>query len=155
MGMILFYHLTRSSEEQTLRTILARALGQGWRVMVRGTSIAALRRLDARLWQHPADSFLPHGLEGGADSEQPVLLGLGPIGNGARGLILLEGASVSEAEVQAAERIWILFDGADPERLAAARRQWKALTDAGLAAQYWSEDSGKWEKKAEKPIKPI
>ena len=25
----------------------------------------------------------------------------------------------------------------------------KALTDAGCAAQYWSEESGRWEKKAE------
>jgi len=150
MGMILFYHLTRSTEEQTLRTILARALGQDWRVMIRGTQIAALRRLDARLWQHPADSFLPHAVEGGADGDQPVLLGLGPIGNAARGVILIEGAVVSEAEVQALDRVWIVFDGADPDRLNAARSQWKHLTGAGLAAQYWSEESGKWEKKAEK-----
>jgi DNA polymerase-3 subunit chi len=31
----------------------------------------------------------------------------------------------------------------------AARVQWKALTGAGCAAQYWSEESGNWEKKAE------
>ncbi|MCW8843703.1 MAG: DNA polymerase III subunit chi, partial [Rhodobacteraceae bacterium] len=30
------------------------------------------------------------------------------------------------------------------------RGQWKSLTDAGCAAQYWSEESGRWEKKAEK-----
>ena len=31
-----------------------------------------------------------------------------------------------------------------------ARVQWKTLTDAGCSAQYWSEESGRWEKKAEK-----
>ena len=41
-------------------------------------------------------------------------------------------------------------DGNDPAALDIARGQWKALTDAGCAAQYWSEESGRWEKKAEK-----
>ncbi len=150
MGVIVFYHLTRSPEEQTLRTILDRALDQDWRVMIRSTDRASLQRLDARLWSHPADSFMPHGIEGGADADQPVLLGLGPIGNGARGLILLDGAETTEPEARTLDRVWILFDGSDPGRLAHARGQWKHLTDAGLAAQYWSEDSGKWEKKAEK-----
>ncbi|MEO0866035.1 MAG: DNA polymerase III subunit chi, partial [Pseudomonadota bacterium] len=26
---------------------------------------------------------------------------------------------------------------------------WKTLKDAGASAQYWSEESGRWEKKAE------
>ena len=33
--------------------------------------------------------------------------------------------------------------------LDAARGQWRALTGAGCKAQYWSEESGRWEKKAE------
>lgn len=148
--MILFYHLTRSTEEQTLRTILDRALAQGWRVMIRGTEMAALQRLDARLWTHPADGFLPHGIEGGADGEQPVLLGLGAVGNAAQGLILVEGAETEPSEVGGLERVWVLFDGSDEARVAHARGQWKRLTDAGMPAQYWAEDSGKWEKKAEK-----
>ncbi len=150
MAVIMFYHLTRTTEEQTLRVLLDRAAKQGWPVMIRGTDRAALERLDARLWQHPADDFLPHGLEGGQDADQPVLLGLGAIGNAARGLILLESAEVSATELPALERVWILFDGNDAGRVSYAREQWKALTAAGLAAQYWSEESGKWEKKAEK-----
>ena len=35
------------------------------------------------------------------------------------------------------------------ETVEAARGQWKALTGAGLSAQYWSEESGRWQKKAE------
>jgi len=149
--MILFYHLTRSTAEQTLRTILDRALATGWRVMIRGTDMAELKRLDARLWQHPADGFVPHGVEGGADADQPVLLGLGRIGNAAKGLILLDGATTDPDEAREVERVWILFDGADSARLAEARTQWKRLTEAQIPAQYWSEESGKWVKKAEKP----
>lgn len=149
--MILFYHLTRTSEEQTLRVLVDRGLGQGWNVMVRGTDMAALRRLDARLWEHPAESFLPHAIEGGAhDADQPILLGLGAIGNGARGLVLIGGAATTPAEAQSLDRVWILFDGSDEGRVAEARSQWKALTGAGLRAQYWSEASGKWAMQAEK-----
>ena len=147
----MFYHLTQSSAEQTARVLMTRALAQGWRLMIRGTDVAALNRLDARLWTTPEDSFLPHGLEGGPyDRRQPVLIGTGPATNGAKGLLLIDGADVDLAEAQSLDRVWVLFDAADPDRLSQARRQWKHLTDAGLPAQYWSEESGKWEKKAEK-----
>lgn len=153
MGTVLFYHLTRSPPEATLAQLLPRALGQGWRVVVRGTDPAALDRLDGQLWLAGGEeTFLPHGLEGGPhDADQPVLLGLGAMANGARVLALVDGAGASDAEIAALERVWVLFDGNDPDRLQAARAQWKAMTAAGHAAQYWSEDSGRWEKKAESP----
>ena len=151
MGVVMFYHLTRSAPEETLSGLLPRALAQGWRVMVRGTERAALERLDTRLWVDEGQPFLPHGLDGGPhDADQPVLLGTGSIANAAQGLFLIDGAETSVDEAQGLERVWILFDGADGAQLAAARSKWKALTEAGLPAQYWSEESGRWEKKAEK-----
>lgn len=150
MGVVMFYHLTRSAAEDTLRLLLPRALAQGWRAMLRGTDRMRLEALDLALWREPEDSFLPHGLEGGPrDAAQPVLLGTGAIGNGAQVLALLDGAETTPAEAAPLERVWILFDGLDEAQLAQARGQWKALTAAGLAAQYWSEESGRWEKKAE------
>jgi DNA polymerase-3 subunit chi len=47
------------------------------------------------------------------------------------------------------ERVWLLFDAGDEGQLQAARAEWKAVTTAGLAAQYWNDESGRWEKKAE------
>ena len=151
MGTVMFYQLLRSAPQDTLAVNAPRALGQGWRVMVRGTDPAALDRPDAALWLVGGDdSFLPHGREGGPhDPEQPVLLGLGGPVNGAKVLALVDGAAASDAEITAMERVWVLFDGNDPDRLHAARGQWKAVTGAGHAAQYWSEESGRWEKKAE------
>ena len=151
MGAALFYHLTRSSAEATLQTLLGKSLQAGWRVVVRGRSDAFLGRLDELLWLRPEDGFLPHGRAGGAhDADQPVLLTAeDAIPNGAACLMSVEGAGVSPEEVQALERVCILFDGADPEALQRARGQWKALTGAGCAAQYWSEEGGRWEKKAE------
>ena len=151
MGTVMFFHLMQSAPADTLAINAPRALQQGWRVMVRGTDPAALERLDAALWLKGGDDgFLPHGLEGGSqDADQPVLLGLGAPSNGARVLALVDGAGAEDAEIAAMERVWVLFDGNDPARLQAARVQWKAMTAAGHAAQYWSEESGRWEKKAE------
>lgn len=148
MGVVMFYHLTRSGVAETAATLLTRARGAGWRVMLRGSDPARLEALDAQLWL-PDDSFLPHGLAGGAyDADQPVLLGLGPIANAAQALMAVDGAEVSPEEAGGLERVWILFDGNDEAALARARGQWKQVSGAGLAAQYWSEESGRWEKKA-------
>lgn len=151
MGVVMFYHLTRSSVADTLLMLLPRAVAQGWRVMLRGTDPAALDRLDAQFWTEPSLPFLPHGREGGPhDADQPVLIGQGRIANAAKGLFLIDGADVEPEEARPLERVWLLFQGDDPAQLTAARAKWKALTEAGLAAQYWSEESGRWEKKAEK-----
>lgn len=151
MGIAMFYHLTRSTPEATAATILPRALQAGWKVMLRGTDRAMIEGLDAALWQQPADSFLPHGLEGGPhDADQPILLGLGPIGNGAQALMLVDSAITDFEEAEPLQRVWVLFDGGDELALQLARRLWTNLTGAGLAAQYWSEETGRWEKKSEK-----
>jgi DNA polymerase III subunit chi len=150
VGIVLFYHLTRSAAAETARPLLRRALGEGWRVMIRSPDPARVGHLEANLWLGPEDDFLPHGCEGGPhDADQPILIGAGPIANAAQVLMLLDGAEPLEGEVAALERTWILFDGNDPAQLDAARGQWKALTDTGQSAQYWSEEGGRWEKKAE------
>ena len=153
MGIVMFFHLTRSSPADTLSVNLPRALANGWRVMIRGTEPAALDGLDSQLWLTGGDEgFLPHGREGGPhDRDQPVLLGQGAVVNGAKVLALLDGAEAENAEIAAMERVWVLFNGGDDACLQAARAQWKAMTAAGHTAQYWSEESGRWQKKAESP----
>lgn len=151
MALAMFYQLSRSAAGDTVANLLVRALGQGWRVMIRGTDPVRLARLDELLWLGPEEAFVPHGMQGGAqDADQPVLLGTGAIANTARAMMLLDRAEVSVAEAQALERVWVIFDGADSAALAHARGQWTTLTQAGVAAQYWSEETGSWAKKAEK-----
>ena len=65
-------------------------------------------------------------------------------------VLAVDGADVSVEEVNKMERVSILFDGNDETALTRAREQWKALTEAGCSAQYWSQESGNWEKKAER-----
>mgnify|MGYP001766816355 CR=1 FL=1 len=152
MGQVLFYHLTRSPAEDLIGQLLPRALAQGWRVMIRGTDAARLAWLEDRLWLGPEEGFLPHGLEGGPrDADQPVLLGQGAAVNGARGVMLIDGAQSSAEEARGLERLWVIFDGNDPAAVEAARAQWRDTAGWGLAAQYWSEAGGRWEKKTERP----
>lgn len=153
MGKALFYHLTRDPVEITLTKLAGLAMGQGWNVLVRAQARERIDWLDQKLWVMGGDdSFLPHGMAGGTqDSDQPILLTTNvENANGAVYLMSLDGAEISAAEILTAERGVILFDGHDPDAVAHARTQWKTLTDAGCSAEYWSEESGRWEKKAEK-----
>jgi DNA polymerase-3 subunit chi len=151
MGRAVFYHLTASSAEDLLATLLARAGGQGWRVMIRGTEPDRLAALDERLWLGPEDGFLAHGLEGGPrDADQPVLLGRGAAVNGAKGVVLIDGAATTAAEVAAMQRVWVVFDGSDTQAVDAARGLWRSLADEGAALEYHSDESGRWVKKAER-----
>lgn len=151
MGAAYFYHLTRRPLVDTLRMLLDRSLAQGWRVAVRGTDAAGLEALDRALWLGHDEGFLPHGMAGGPhDAAQPVLLTTAAAAaNTPACVISVQGAEVTAQEVAALERVCVLFDGDDDVALNRARDQWKVLKEAGAAAQYWSEESGRWEKKAE------
>jgi DNA polymerase-3 subunit chi len=152
VGQAYFYHLTRRGLMEALPQLVERALANGWRVAVRGGNAVHLDHVDRALWLTGGDTgFLPHGRAGGPhDADQPVLLTEGadlPIG--AACLMCIDGAEVSAEEVARLERVCILFDGNDAGALDKARGQWRGLTGAGARAQYWSEESGRWEKKAE------
>ena len=150
MGAVFFYELHGTPLEATLPMLLDKARGQGWRVLVRSTDQDLLTRLDDHLWQGPVDGFLPHGLAGGPhDCDQPILLGDLPA-TGFACVMAVGGAAISAQEAGDLARGCILFDS-DEVSKAAARLQWKALTEAGIAAQYWAQEDGRWIKKAERP----
>lgn len=152
MPMVMFYHLTRSSVDEVALMLAPRALDRGWRVMLRAADTSTLQQLDHQLWQGPEDAFLPHGMAGGPhDADQPLLLGQGAAVNGANALMLIGAMPVDLDEAGRLDRVWLLFEDADPTQVAAARDQWKAVTSAGLPAQYWNDADGRWQKKAASP----
>lgn len=153
MGAALFYHLTRSGSDELIGgTLLPRALSLGWRVMLRGTDARRLDWWDERLWLVPDDGFLPHGRDTAPQAaRQPVLIGQGPAVNGAKGVILIDGAETDAAEIAAMERVWVVFEGADAAAVEQARGQWRRLAAEGAAMEYWSDESGRWQKKTERP----
>lgn len=151
MGAAYFYHLTRHPIDVTLAMLLEKSIDVGWRVNVRGTDQQRLLWLDDKLWQGRETGFLPHGLAGNEnDTDQPILLTTNATaGNDPQCIMSIDGAEITAAEIEGSDRACILFDGNDPEALQIARGQWKSLKAEGGSAQYWSQESGKWEKKAE------
>lgn len=151
MAEVFFYHLTQTPLEVTLRLLLEKSRAAGWRVALRAQSDALLDQLDRALWAGPDESFLAHGRDGGAhDADQPILLTLSQsAANQPDCLVTVEGAPIAPEEVAGLKRAMILFDGHNATALQTARAQWKALTEAGVKAKYWSEETGRWEMKAE------
>lgn len=155
MPRALFYHLTAEPAEALLPILIGKALEAGLRVAVRGTDAARMAALDLALWR--GDGFVPHGLAGGPhDADQPALLvcdatPAAGLPNRPDCLIALDGALLDPAEAAGLDRALVVFDGADPAQLAIARGQWKALVAAGIAAEYWNREGGRWTCKARHP----
>ncbi len=150
MTEIHFYHLLRQPLEAVLPPLLARSRERGWRAVVRATSEERIAALDDHLWTFSDDSFLPHGTDREPNAAgQPIVLTLAEANpNEASILFLVEGAPVPQ-DASGYERVALLFDGNDPDALAAARQQWQAVKAGGHALTYWQQDErGRWEKKA-------
>lgn len=153
MGHAMFYHLTHSSPQALVQLLVPKAVQQGWNVVIRSPDPDRLRALDDMLWQVPPDGFLPHAIakNDAQDIEQTVLLTSDDaIPNAARYLLALDCASVSAAEIPVLDRACLVFDAQDQAQMTHARQMWKTLTDQGIAAQYWSEETGSWKLKHEK-----
>jgi DNA polymerase-3 subunit chi len=148
MTEILFYHLQRQPLERVLPALIQKALERGWRVVVQAASEERLESLDAQLWTFRDDSFLPHGTWREAEAaEQPVLLTVNDDNpNAAAVRFLLDGAAFP-ADAQAYARIVLVFDGTDPEAVAAARERWSEGKAKGFEVTYWQTDArGRWQR---------
>jgi DNA polymerase-3 subunit chi len=147
---VLFYHLTAAPLEATLPGLLEKSLDRGWRALVRCGSQDGVATLDRHLWTYREDSFLPHGTAtAGHAADQPVYLTLDVENpNGARVLMLVDGARATVDEIGGFERCCLIFDGNDLRAVETARADWRAVTAAGLAAIYWAQEHGRWVQKA-------
>ncbi len=148
MAEIGFYHLTRTGPDQALPQLLGRTLAAGQRAVVICGSEERVAALDAALWLCPDPDWLPHGTvrAGHADLQPIWLTTADEAPNGARFLFLIDGAGSDRlAEF---DRVFDLFDGANPDAVAAARQRWTAAKAAGHALTYWQQGARGWEKKA-------
>ncbi|MEC4594638.1 DNA polymerase III subunit chi [Nitrospirillum amazonense] len=148
MTEVNFYHLQRSSLEQTLPDLLERSLARGWRAVVLSTVEERAEQLAQHLWTWRPDSFLPHGTaKDGHATDQPIwLTAVDERPNDAQVLFLTDGAT--SARMAEYTRVCDIFDGIDPDAVAAARQRWKAAKEAGLDLTYWQQTDKGWEKKA-------
>jgi len=136
-----FYQLTRDPAELVVPGIARNTLGAGERLLVVSDDAAQLGRISAALWQRVPDSFLAHGLAGGAhDARQPILLNTAADpANGARFVALADGQWRETAGIV---RVFLLFP---PDRIDDARGTWRMLGQReGVERHYWRQDGGKW-----------
>ncbi len=147
MADISFYHLTQSRLEDALRSLLNKALENDKKVLLYGQDINQLKQLDAALWESPADSFLPHGLDSDDEPEfQPILLTNKEDNvNAAEFIFAINGASVEFCTQF--ERSFDIFDGNNPQEITKARQRWKDFSATDAQLHYWKQvDGGKWQK---------
>lgn len=150
MGAVRFYHLTETGLEGAAPALLEKALERGMRTLVRIGPGARIDAVDALLWTYDEAAFLPHGRAGEPHAaRQPILLTEGrEAPNAPDALMLLGGAEAGAEEFAAFERVWLIFDGADAAAVEAARADWRRVSAAGLAAEYWAQAGGRWVRKA-------
>ncbi len=144
-----FYHLERSRLEQALPPMLEKCAERGWRALVRSPDAERIKMLDDVLWTFSDASFLPHGTaDAPFAARQPVLLTTEASNpNEAAAVFLIDDADPEP--LAGVARYAILFDGADDDAVAAARKRWKRLKADGADISYRRQDErGRWEKTA-------
>lgn len=149
MTEVRFYHLQRRTLEQALPKILEKTLERGWRAVVLAGSPERVEALNQHLWTYDPAGFLPHGSErDGYAEEQPVFL-TWKDENPNRATVLVQVDGMESGAAAGFDLICDLFDGNDPDAVAAARQRWKRCKEAGHALTYWQQsDSGGWERRA-------
>lgn len=148
MTEVRFYQLGRRPLAEALAVMLERVVERGQRGLVLAASNERVESLADALWTYRENSFLPHGTAAdGQPERQPIWLSTEPKNaNAAQVLFLLEGV---EAPPEGYDLVAVIFDGADAEQLARARRQWSGLKSGGHTLSYWAEDAqGRWTKQA-------
>jgi len=150
MAEVLFYHMTVSRLEQALPGLLERSLERGWKVVVQTVTEERRDALDAHLWTHKDDSFLPHASRSSSEdaARQPIwITEQDENPNQAEVRFLVDGAITADPESH--QRIVYMFDGHNAEAVSSARERWKVEKEAGHDLTYWQQgEGGRWEKKA-------
>lgn len=146
---VLFYHLTETTLEEALPSLVEKSLERGWRVAIQFGTEERRDALDTTLWTYKDNSFIPHGRDSEPNAElQPVLLTTSSANlNNAVIRFLVDGAE--PGPLDGYQRVGFLFDGHDMAQVQAAREHWKVVKAAGHSVTYWQQGADRrWIKKA-------
>jgi len=146
MTEVRFYQLQRASLEEALPVILERVYARGDRALVLTGSQERAEALSAWLWTFRERSFLPHGTQrDGNDDRQPIYL-TAQAGNPDAADVLVQCDGGSWPNVADFRLVVDMFDGNDPNAVAAARDRWRQYKEEGHPLVYYQQNpSGKWE----------
>ncbi len=144
MTEIRFYHLTRKSLEQALPELLEKTLERGLKAVVMTGSAERAEALTQYLWTYNPNHFLPHGnaKDGNAEMQPVWITPEDERPNSADYLFLTDGAE--SRRLSEYVRVCDIFDGGDPEAVAAARRRWAEEKKEGHQLSYWQQTDKGW-----------
>ncbi|MES2984529.1 MAG: DNA polymerase III subunit chi [Pseudomonadota bacterium] len=137
-----FYHLLSTSAARAVPKLMEKALASGVTVVMILSNDSALKQMSDALWSNDPDGFLPHGTaRDGHASAQPIYLTLADENPaGATVLCVLDGSLPASAASYS--KLLDVFDGADEEKVAAARQRWMHYKSLGFALQYVKQQPG-------------
>tara|TARA_B110000014_G_C19793801_1_gene412452 strand:- start:28 stop:489 length:462 start_codon:yes stop_codon:yes gene_type:complete len=145
-----FYHLTNSSIEDVLPSMLERAVSRDKkRVMVLAGSVERVEYLSNYLWIYSDKGFLPHGSkEDGRPEMQPIwITDSGENINEANLLFLVDGGFIDS--VKDFDLVCNIFDSRDSNALSLARKYWDHYQKHQHELTYWQQTiDGKWQKES-------
>ncbi|GAA5094041.1 DNA polymerase III subunit chi [Bartonella acomydis] len=144
---ILFYHLTQSTLGDILPTLVERALARFGKVIIQCVSKEQCDAIDMRLWIYSDEAFIGHGTACDQyPNLQPVFLTTGQENpNDSKIRFLIEGAVC--LDIEAYQRLVVIFDGQNDEQLNFARVQWKKYKMENHNLTYWQQTEDRcWEK---------
>ncbi len=150
MPRIDFYHLTKSSLDETLPELVSKAYHTGKKIKIKVGNEERVTFLNTLLWTFEEESFLPHATKKEGFSEmQPIFLSADDeIPNQACFLFVVDGAGVSTQHAQNFERLFYIFSASDTNELTKARQTWKMFDSNIFERHYWQQsETGKWQEK--------
>lgn len=148
---IQFYHLTASTIDRALPSLLMKAYGAGYRIMIKCADDMAVRQFDDLLWTFDPDSFLPHGTTKGEHAGmQPIVIGVDAAANiNEANLLINTDGTYCEEFPAGVTRVLDMFNGADEQAVVAARMRWKQYKEQGQELTYFKQQvNGGWKKEA-------
>ena len=143
---IQFYHLMSTPLERALPKLLEKALAGGHRALVLAANEDTAEMLNNALWTYDPNSFLPHGTKkDGYVEQQPIYITHQvEAPNSPDLLVVTDGSAIDD--LGELKKVLDIFDGADEQAVAAARKRWAAYKDAGHPLKYIRQTAtGGWE----------
>jgi DNA polymerase-3 subunit chi len=149
MTEIRFYHLKTQTVAQALPQILHKSLQSGRRVVIKLPDEKRREELNALLWTHQAQDFLPHGSEkDGQPARQPIWLTCEDENPNEAAILILTYGTTSDM-VSDIPLCCEMLEDHDTQNIQNARKRWKAYKEQGFDITYWQQSAqGSWEKKA-------
>ena len=150
MTQVDFYHLTQSDLETALVLLLKKTIAAGKTALILCPKPAATA-LDAALWTHEAESWIPHGVDDAKGIDvAPVWISTDPALNPINAPFLFLVHGQTPPSLEGFERVFNLFDGRSETQTTAARAQWKQWGEnSSLLLGYFAQaDDGRWQKHA-------